>query len=867
MEAKNEKWGFECQRNTLHGWTPYGSRSLAEWEAKDRFFDQDGHPLAQILLIESKRPGGNLLTLDALKGGSRGGRHRAASLQDPQPVERQTANLRRVLHLFLCPQRSHPGFLREFLVCSSFNQILSFLKGALQIRQNMTAEVAAEKQLHFDYPIFELFGVRINIQPSVFGVRMARNPATNRSELVAAELLSLTYKAGLRDAWTAEDVEKYEMEVFRFFNDEYKSEHLKIRVMNPTARPGGYSLLPAILLGFCILAVTSVVTVLLSAAYFQASECAQDLVGDDRSHVPVDGLHDGLGIDVLLGGVNFSSVLCITPFLILAIGIDAGDQNGPREPDDGGFGRLPPLPRAHRDGPGHSDLRTHQLPRGRLRKSRRFCIGNCVSIVVDFFFQITLFTAVLAVAGRLEMEGRRAAEGDKKEPNPAARFLSAHSEMEKKKPVYALESNQLNFHDRVESGFQSFVVKYVEVVTNTLVSSLICVCWLLFFVFSIYWLTQFRILLTFDKMVATDSPLLEINKIREQKMLPQYTTAQGVRRAAGRLQRRPPFGPLPPDGRRFRVPPGRVGARIRRSSSSATSSASNGMPREWKKRRMRTEAERAANSSALASPPSPFNADELPAFFNWPGVFVLEDLREDERKRSERSLMKRSHNWDDRGFLLHKWREVADRYPEFKLSVYNDEAIFLDLIDNMPTDAWQSALGTLVCISLVCFLFMRDSFAVAVATAIVGSVMIGMLGTLSFCGVTVGSDLPGVDNHFDWVLDSTFPLTSSTIVRRAALERLLLINMLSCLGAEHRDANVRDRLISALSSVGFPACQASLSTSLVMYLCIALCLVHSLLVLPAMFSLLERNPGDFWAIESAQPGTNHNRHAALPLCS
>lgn len=77
-------------------------------------------------------------------------------------------------------------------------------------------------------------------------------------------------------------------------------------------------------------------------------------------------------------------------------------------------------------------------------------------------------------------------------------------------------------------------------------------------------------------------------------------------------------------------------------------------------------------------------------------------------------------------------------------------------------------------------------------------------------------------------------------------------------GIEMPDADVRKRLIASLSSVGFPALQASLSTTLViisllfvklylsfifvrvMYLCIALCILHSLVILPALFSLMDR---------------------------
>ncbi|KAH7726786.1 CBN-PTR-12 protein [Aphelenchoides avenae] len=77
-------------------------------------------------------------------------------------------------------------------------------------------------------------------------------------------------------------------------------------------------------------------------------------------------------------------------------------------------------------------------------------------------------------------------------------------------------------------------------------------------------------------------------------------------------------------------------------------------------------------------------------------------------------------------------------------------------------------------------------------------------------------------------------------------------------GYENPGASVKERLKYTFSSVGFPAIQASLSTNLcvlsmlfvdlymsqvfvrIMCLCIGLSLVHSLVVLPAIFSLIER---------------------------
>ena len=85
-----------------------------------------------------------------------------------------------------------------------------------------------------------------------------------------------------------------------------------------------------------------------------------------------------------------------------------------------------------------------------------------------------------------------------------------------------------------------------------------------------------------------------------------------------------------------------------------------------------------------------------------------------------------------------KWRKIVDAFPEFNATIFHEEGIFLDLIDNMPTDAWQSAVATLCCMCLVCAIFMgHDWRTVLVAGASIGSIICGTLGILAWIGVSM----------------------------------------------------------------------------------------------------------------------------------
>ena len=64
--------------------------------------------------------------------------------------------------------------------------------------------------------------------------------------------------------------------------------------------------------------------------------------------------------------------------------------------------------------------------------------------------------------------------------------------------------------------------------------------------------------------------------------------------------------------------------------------------------------------------------------------------------------------------------------------MFHEDGVFFDLVDNMPSDTWQSVLGTLVCLGAVCFLFLNSLFTTIVASTCVLSICIGILGSLTY---------------------------------------------------------------------------------------------------------------------------------------
>ncbi|PIO60321.1 hypothetical protein TELCIR_18185 [Teladorsagia circumcincta] len=102
---------------------------------------------------------------------------------------------------------------------------------------------------------------------------------------------------------------------------------------------------------------------------------------------------------------------------------------------------------------------------------------------------------------------------------------------------------------------------------------------------------------------------------------------------------------------------------------------------------------------AVPRDPNTLNFKDLASFLEWPEYKYWRGfLRfKDNSTELERFFFTTAYHgeelreWIRRDKMLKEWRAVVDRYkPEFNVSVYYDDAIYLDLIENMPTDTWQT---------------------------------------------------------------------------------------------------------------------------------------------------------------------------------
>lgn len=245
----------------------------------------------------------------------------------------------------------------------------------------------------------------------------------------------------------------------------------------------------------------------------------------------------------------------------------------------------------------------------------------------------------------------------------------------------------------------------------------------------------------------------------------------------------------------------------------------------------------------------PFEVEDVKDFLEWPEYSFWKGFLKisENPKKLDKFFFnvgfqgEELKSWQERSDLLHLWRKEVDKYPEFNSTIYSDDAMFMDLIEVIPSVTWQSALATLVCMAVACFLFMFDFFTVVVAAFSISTICLGIFGFLHFWNITQDPIMmAAVVMSIGFSVD--IPAHIAFHYFRTGL-------------TGGKTDSIKGRLHHTLAAVGFPVIQAGISTILCvlsllcvslymseifvksMTLCIVLGLIHGLFIMPAIFNI------------------------------
>uniref|UniRef100_A0A0K0DTA2 SSD domain-containing protein n=1 Tax=Strongyloides stercoralis TaxID=6248 RepID=A0A0K0DTA2_STRER len=165
-------------------------------------------------------------------------------------------------------------------------------------------------------------------------------------------------------------------------------------------------------------------------------------------------------------------------------------------------------------------------------------------------------------------------------------------------------------------------------------------------------------------------------------------------------------------------------------------------------------------------------------------------------------------NWDDRIDIMLKWRNIADNYPYFNVTVWEANGMFVDQMLSLKTVTIQTTVVTLLCMTIVCAIFIQNPIAVLFAVLSIASICIGVLGFLSWWHldldpVSLGAVLMSIGMSVDFTAHVCyhFQLKNKKIFKGTQITKEPI-------------KNTKEKLYHTIDSVAWPMMQGGISTVL-----------------------------------------------------
>ncbi|KAL6736552.1 hypothetical protein Aduo_006891 [Ancylostoma duodenale] len=849
---------FTAMENNISDFTPYDARSRQELKIYREFFSNRGEPKT-IYAFVSAKDGLNMLKTA----------HLNETVQVLDKISRD---------FFLRTSKGKKNF-EQFCqgFCTLNEPIRHFYSGML------ISDKYANRSRHLDlgYPITTVLGTKLYMDPNLFGVKIAVRDRDGHESVVSTAdgkhkdylqnqlpnnireiaLIVLQFRAEIGSEVKLPDMKEYERSIVEYFQKDFKSDLISVNVLTDSFITSeivrsGLTLLPFLVIGFVIMATFSSITFSISATALKQMNIHKITLAVMACVTPFMACGASLG-GMFWANFRFGSILCVTPFLVLAIGVDDAYLMVNAWQRITTHRRKMPIDNVNAEvrrritemlvetGPSVSITTiTNVLAFGigaltPTPEIQLFSIGNALAVVVDFIFQLTIYAALMVIIGRREiqqeLEGKQLALQQAK---PSEKKIDIEKESAKK-------SRALDI--------------YCSLISNKFVSSAVIAALAVYWYISIVGTLSIKAELTPSKLFLEDSDLAKIFNARKKFITPYYSVCWVLVERPGDVSNRTTSKRIHNLVSDFENLPSSVGQYstkfwLRDYEDFLRQAEELDVPEEFEEG-PETAIEFSQNGSAMVPAKTRTESNELKQFLEWPEFSFWKGFIQLERNESggdykvTRFFFTTAFHgeelveWSNRAILLNQWRSLADKYSDLGVSIYEDDAKFLDLIETMVPVSTQSALFTFISMFAVAVLFISHPPTLFVATLSILSTSIGVFGIMALRGAELD------------------PIMMSATVMSIGFS----VDIPSHIAYHYYQTgkeftNVRDRLEQTVAAVGFPILQASLSTTLCvlslffvklhmsqifaecMLLVVLIGMVHGLLIIPVIFNLFSVFP-------------------------
>ncbi|VDM37089.1 unnamed protein product [Toxocara canis] len=610
-------------------------------------------------------------------------------------------------------------------ICTSFcnlnEPVVQFRNGMLFKSLSRTAVNETNETLFHDlnlrYPMMTAFGHELDLTPNFHGVETyeeGKEPEDAITNIKYLKIIALIQRANRPDSWTAEDADAWDVAIRKRINEAHNDSLVVPRTfsfpfLQAEITRTSMVTTPYIISGFISVVLFSLITVTLAAWYLDEFSVWKLVYAVVACITPLMATGTCLGL-LFLCGLRFGSILLISPFLILALGVDDAyiminawervciERRKHPVPNDTLQGRITEV--LLDAGPSITVTSlTNMLAFAVSALSatpeiRLFCIANVLSMFLDLAFTTTLYLAVMVIGARYEMQ--RQASGTK----------------------YKL------------GKFSSFLNGYCKCLSNGYTSVCIFMLMCLYWGASIYGIMNITPSVRPSKLLITGSPLEQALCLERKYVTNGYSFVTVIVGDAGDIadaQRRKRIYSLV---EQFEAMPEHTGPRFTKL-----------WMRDYEKFVFGDVETDEQPERSVAPENEAYSVASIKEFLKWPeykhwSAFMNFDTTTNSISKFFFVVPYHGEHiseFRERLRFLNEWRAIADNYTDLSASVFVDDAQFTDQIETLLPQAVQNAVYSFACIALICTLFMQNIPAVFAASASILSIFIGTFKVLLDC--------------------------------------------------------------------------------------------------------------------------------------